>query len=1077
MLKEMSEEKISLLESQLLALVPAEGSIGNRALLRALEGKGWDDKLYWGVRKKIMDRGILITGRGRGGSVKRATSIASPMIGSPTEAVTPFVPTAGGADVLEMQLETGGRLLAVVQGRVLESDIAELQRLLRARYLSTDSAVHEEQAEALAEVTADPSSGESTHQDYDDEIPGELELKADAVSFESLALAPERRTSRDSRIESLVCRFIQAIDQLQDASRERQIIVARYGLGDEGSQTLGVIGTRHNITREYVRQIESNVLARLGRYSGVRGQAKEALIPWMRQSVDALAATGALLTDTQIRIFLDDWVVVDGWVRLVLDIAFPRDGGRKLFDQLVALADLALHRYRPFNVNCWVSDPDRISSTFPIVEAWLEELDGDNHALPLSAETFAGLLGVEAADVIAVVSAHPRFSVYAGYVFNEKVNREKKRAVRAHIVANLLAPDAAPLSQFALWKAYRTRFQDIDACSANDIRIALSDNRGAPHLFIVDTNNSLFALGQTAACHGLDLRPRFQEPEPDQLEGIAGQMIDELCRGPLTAEVLAEHLDITLESVIPTLGQRSEFVSITPRYYGLTNQASNMGALSWQERELHEEDALEIIGCFQAGEEPEAVYPGWSPAFEQALCTNAQNSGWRCLPNLLWACKPESWPISEHEKARWIEKKATASQPPPPVSLPTGTRLPDPERLLRFLLVARHQRALSIVMANRVTRPRSPLQQINGTLIAILVRVGALQSDADTYWAKHRAGPELERWYSLLSSEYLQNGRLDWNSGACLAMAYEAASKSGAGWAGELEWTQRIRNGVSARGVDFDAMGAAATEVEESDEASGVALDAEGTDSDIDLLSEAEAVQADEALLPEEMSVEDGSEESEEALAQLVSQLAFDESPAANREAPGASAKALDSVAALVAKARSGDAEAQYRLAKQLQDGVGAAPNPHAAVYWLSRAADANHVPACVRLGRMLLTGEIGDGTVRERQQGLVYLNVGTKAGNPQACYLLAKAYSEGKLMRKNPQAAVRLLKRAARGGHGKASYELAVFLRRKMGCWVPDSIRWLRQAAEKGVGDAAVILESSDNTMTTKQMEQRDND
>lgn len=86
--------------------------------------------------------------------------------------------------------------------------------------------------------------------------------------------------------------------------------------------------------------------------------------------------------------------------------------------------------------------------------------------------------------------------------------------------------------------------------------------------------------------------------------------------------------------------------------------------------------------------------------------------------------------------------------------------MPDAERLLRFLLVIRDQGAISAVMANRVTRPRGPLQQINGTLISILVRVRALQNDADTYWAKHRAGPEAERWYSMLADEYLQNAQV-----------------------------------------------------------------------------------------------------------------------------------------------------------------------------------------------------------------------------------------------------------------------------------------------------------------------------
>ena len=54
-----------------------------------------------------------------------------------------------------------------------------------------------------------------------------------------------------------------------------------------------------------------------------------------------------------------------------------------------------------------------------------------------------------------------------------------------------------------------------------------------------------------------------------------------------------------------------------------------------------------------------------------------------------------------------------------------------------------------------------------------------------------------------------------------------------------------------------------------------------------------------------------------------------------------------------------------------------------------------------------------GGGTRQERQQGLVYLNAGTKVGNATACYLVALAYRDGGLTKKNPQAAMRLLKRA----------------------------------------------------------------
>lgn len=56
-------------EVELLARVPADGSgIGNGRLLREL---GWGEEEFWEVRNRLVDRGVLEVGRGRGGSVRR----------------------------------------------------------------------------------------------------------------------------------------------------------------------------------------------------------------------------------------------------------------------------------------------------------------------------------------------------------------------------------------------------------------------------------------------------------------------------------------------------------------------------------------------------------------------------------------------------------------------------------------------------------------------------------------------------------------------------------------------------------------------------------------------------------------------------------------------------------------------------------------------------------------------------------------------------------------------------------------------------------------------------------------------
>lgn len=1054
----LTDNQVLELESRLHGLVPATGSVGNTSLLRTLTAEGWADERYWAVRQRLMDRGILVTGRGRGGSVKRAGAVEA-LANTTTQ--SPAVPAASavqGADVLELPLASGGRILAVIQGQPELAEIDTLLRLLLARYCAAE-VQGGDQFGAESRDTVPTYRDASDPEDLDE---SELQDGAvrDEVVVQRVSLAPERRPNRDESIEGLVESIILSITPWPNGTRDRTVIVERYGLGDEGEKTLDALGQHYGITRARVGQIEGQVLSRLSGDPAVRRQAIDVLTGWMRRVVCSMTATGSMLTRKQIESACVGDTPVDGWIKLGLDIAVPMSGAEKLSRQLVALADHALHRYSPFGLDCWAPDSGKIETAYPLIEAWLEELEASPQTLPLPMDTFASILGSDVDDVMAVVAAHPRLKAYAGYLFRGEPPAPKKRGVRAHVLAATLGPGAAPVSLYALWEEYRKRFEDIDPCSGNDVRIALTDDRGAPHLFIVDNEGALFALGATATHHGLDLTSRFPAPAPDLLEGIAGKLVEGLRHGPETAEALADRLGLSLGSVVPTLGQRSNFVSVTPRHYGLVDQVSWLTQVDWRGRDLVEEDALDFIACRQGGEDPRSVYRGWTPAFEWALCEQGERSQWDCLPSLLWACHPQAWPVLESEQANWLVRKSADAQSPQGVAIATINRLPDAQRLLRFLLVIRQDDGISAVRANRVTRPRGVREQSNVVLLAMLARVGALLQEADSHWSRHRAGPAAERWYAMLADEYLQDGKLSWTSGACLELVQEAVANPGMGWASTTEWTQRIRSAAGDLGIVFMAAEAKAAQASESDEARGAPM----TDAEIDV--------AQDLLSPENGSVQAAADmpgadfDASTPLDEIgdVAELVADVAPYAGDEVAGppvvgASAAQIDSISALVAMAQAGDTDAQYRLAKQLQDGIGAAPNLQAATYWLQLAADARHVAACVRLGRMLLTGEVGSGSREDQQQGLVYLNVGTNAGNATASYLVALAYRDGKLTRRNPNAAIRLLKRAARAGHGQAAYALAMMLRAHMDRWVPDTVKLLRLAANKGVLEAAALL------------------
>lgn len=70
----LTDEKIDELERVLLDAVPTSGAIGNTTLRNALS---WSDDRYWAIRNRLIERGQLERGRGKGGSVRRVEKSTS----------------------------------------------------------------------------------------------------------------------------------------------------------------------------------------------------------------------------------------------------------------------------------------------------------------------------------------------------------------------------------------------------------------------------------------------------------------------------------------------------------------------------------------------------------------------------------------------------------------------------------------------------------------------------------------------------------------------------------------------------------------------------------------------------------------------------------------------------------------------------------------------------------------------------------------------------------------------------------------------------------------------------------------
>ena len=197
--------------------------------------------------------------------------------------------------------------------------------------------------------------------------------------------------------------------------------------------------------------------------------------------------------------------------------------------------------------------------------------------------------------------------------------------------------------------------------------------------------------------------------------------------------------------------------------------------------------------------------------------------------------------------------------------------------------------------------------------------------------------------------------------------------------------------------------------------------------------------------------------------------------------------------------------EAQYELANMFFNGYGGAKDSKSAITWYKRAAEDRHARAQLQLGKILYSGL---GVTPNRSAGTKWLKLAqengvTEArnvlensgetdsetteiakappkakpkepeqpkeltlaenGNVDAQYTLGIRYLKGDGSRKNPQKAVKWIRKAAEQDHAGAQYQLGIMYRDGIG--VPKSeneaVKWLRLASSWGINKAQRDLDS----------------
>ncbi len=135
-----------------------------------------------------------------------------------------------------------------------------------------------------------------------------------------------------------------------------------------------------------------------------------------------------------------------------------------------------------------------------------------------------------------------------------------------------------------------------------------------------------------------------------------------------------------------------------------------------------------------------------------------------------------------------------------------------------------------------------------------------------------------------------------------------------------------------------------------------------------------------------------------------------------------AQTQAPSSISALTQRATSGDAEAQFELARAYEDGKGLPQDDAKAVEWFRRSAEQGNAQAQNSLGVMYA---LGRGVTRDREEAVRWYKKAAKLGLPEAIYNVAISYYNGEGSEENIGLACSWMMVAQRKGDAQATEAL----------------------------------------------------
>ncbi|WP_052956252.1 tetratricopeptide repeat protein [Photobacterium angustum] len=128
----------------------------------------------------------------------------------------------------------------------------------------------------------------------------------------------------------------------------------------------------------------------------------------------------------------------------------------------------------------------------------------------------------------------------------------------------------------------------------------------------------------------------------------------------------------------------------------------------------------------------------------------------------------------------------------------------------------------------------------------------------------------------------------------------------------------------------------------------------------------------------------------------------------------------------MLAKAKQGDASAQFKLGVKHDFGQGVAKDDKQAVYWYQKSAMQGHAPAQYNLGVMYANGR---GVAKDDKQAVYWYQKAAMQGNATAQNNLGVRYEYGQGVIEDDARAVYWYQKAAQNGNKSAQKNLAYML------------------------------------------------